>query len=112
ETTMSVINSDSRKRSPLAGVTTVVVVLLFMAPIAWFAATSLKASGLTFRLPPAWFFEPTLDHYRNVVGLGEPLESLWQSGQISNFMGALLNSTIIAVGSTLLSTFLGTLAAF
>ena len=101
-----------RKRRSLAGPITVVVVLFFMAPIAWFASTSLKQSGLTFQLPPAWFFEPTLEHYGNVVGISKPLETLWQAGQIPNFMGALLNSLVIAVGSTLLSTFLGTVAAF
>ena len=100
------------RRSIFAGPLATIVVLMFMAPIVWFAATSLKQSGLTYQLPPAWLFQPTAEHYGNVVGLSKPLESLWQAGQIPNFSGAFLNSVIIAVGSTLLSTCLGTLAAF
>lgn len=100
------------RRSVFAGPVATIVVLLFMAPIVWFASTSLKQSSLTYQLPPAWLFQPTTEHYGNVVGISKPLESLWQAGQIPNFSGAFLNSVIIAVGSTLLSTCLGTLAAF
>ena len=100
------------RRSVFAGPVATIVVLLFMAPIVWFASTSLKQSGLTYQLPPAWLFQPTAEHYGNVVGISKPLESLWQAGQIPNFSGAFLNSVIIAVGSTVLSTCLGTLAAF
>ena len=89
-----------------------VLVTLFLLPVLWFVTTSLKEGNQTFQIPPAWLFAPTPDHYLNVVGLGKPLESLWQAGQIPNFSGAFVNSIVIATGSTALSTFLGTLAAF
>jgi len=88
------------------------VVIGSMLPVLWFLATSLKPRDLTFQIPPAWIFEPTLEHYRNVLGLGGAMTGLFQSPAISNFGGAFINSTIIAVGATVLSTFLGTVAAF
>ena len=112
ELAMPATPRTARKKRSFAGVIAVVTVVTFMLPILWFISTSLKERGLTFQIPPAWFFQPTLEHYENVVGIAAPLTSLWQSGQIDNFMGAFLNSVIIAVGSTVLSTILGTIAAF
>ena len=109
---MSSTLAKARGKNRVAGVVVIAAVALFLLPIIWFASTSLKESNLTFQLPPAWFFDPTLDHYGNVVGISKPVESLWQSAQIPNFMGALLNSVVIAVGSTVFSMILGTLAAF
>ncbi|TAM86125.1 MAG: carbohydrate ABC transporter permease [Candidimonas sp.] len=94
------------------GVVITVALLLSLLPVIWFFLTSLKVRNETFQIPPTWFFSPTIDHYRNVLGLGEKLTSLYQSGRINDFFGAFVNSVIIAVGSTAVSTFLGTIAAF
>jgi len=99
-----------RRRIPL--VVICVALALSLAPVVWFLLTSLKDRSETFQIPPAWFFTPTLDHYKNVMGFGGKLTSLYQAGRIDNFFQAGINSVVIAVGSTLLSTFLGTIAAF
>ncbi|HXE18166.1 carbohydrate ABC transporter permease [Castellaniella sp. UC4442_H9] len=99
-----------RRRIPLAVIC--IALVLALAPVVWFLLTSLKDRSETFQIPPAWFFTPTLDHYKNVMGLGGKLTSLYQAGRIDNFFDAGINSIVIAVGSTLLSTFLGTIAAF
>ncbi|TAN27765.1 MAG: carbohydrate ABC transporter permease [Castellaniella sp.] len=99
-----------RRRVPLI---VICIALVFsLAPVVWFLLTSLKDRSETFQIPPAWFFTPTLDHYKNVMGFGGKLTSLYQAGRIDNFFDAAVNSIVIAVGSTLLSTFLGTIAAF
>src|SRR6185312_2730907 len=91
-----------RRRIPLAVIC--IALVLALAPVVWFLLTSLKDRSETFQIPPAWFFTPTLDHYKNVMGLGGKLTSLYQAGRIDNFFDAGINSIVIAVGSTLLST--------
>ncbi len=88
------------------------IVGMTLLPLIWFFLTSLKSTNETFQIPPAWFFSPTLDHYRNVLGMGGEIVSSFQGGSVSNIGKGFVNSTIIAVGATGLSTVLGTIAAF
>ncbi len=71
----------------------------FLFPIFWVIGTSLKLPGDYLRNPPAWLPEhPTMIHYRNVLATkGE---------------AALRNSAIIATSATVLSTIVGSLAAY
>ncbi len=74
------------------------VMLLFTAPLLWMALNSFKtplqiSSGVVLR------FKPTLDNYANVFGQ-------------QDFLSYMRNSTIIAVGSTLLALALGLPAAY
>lgn len=79
------------RRSRRATVAVYLLVLLavaaFMFPIAWLFLTSIKPATQTFAYPPAFIFEPTLDHYVEVFGR-------------SDFPRFLLNSVIVGTLST------------
>jgi len=64
------------------------VMAFFITPIIWTAITAIKPTELISSYPVVWFFRPTLDHFRVIF-----LED--------NILGPLVNSTIIAVLSTL-----------
>jgi multiple sugar transport system permease protein len=66
----------------------IAVLTFFMTPIVWTAITAIKPTELISSQPMVWIFKPTLDHFRVIF-----LEN--------NILTPLLNSTIIAVLSTL-----------
>lgn len=71
--------------------------LLF--PLVWMALGSFKTQVDFMAYPPKWRFTPTLANYEKVLGG-------------SDFLRFMLNSMIIAAGSTLLSLLVGTPAAY
>ena len=77
----------------------VVVALVSIFPFYWMVASSLKETALVMTTPPAFFFEPTLLHYR------EALEG-------HGVAASLLNSVIVALSTTAIALALGTPAAF
>jgi multiple sugar transport system permease protein len=64
------------------------VMAFFITPIIWTVITAIKPTELISSYPVVWFFRPTLDHFRVIF-----FED--------NILGPLINSTIIAVLSTL-----------
>jgi multiple sugar transport system permease protein len=66
----------------------IAVLAFFMTPIVWTAITAIKPTELISSQPIVWIFKPTLDHFRIIF-----LQN--------NILSPLLNSTIIAVASTL-----------
>jgi multiple sugar transport system permease protein len=66
----------------------IAVLTFFMTPIVWTAITAIKPTELISSQPIVWIFKPTLDHFRVIF-----LEN--------NILKPLLNSTVIAVLSTL-----------
>jgi len=75
------------------------VVGAFMLPFLWMVVGSFKTTLDFLSYPPVWLFSPTLDNYRQVF--------------VDNtFLHYLLNSTIVAVGSTVVGLVLGTPAAY
>lgn len=68
-------------------------------PFFWMVASSLKNQTDLLASPPVWWFVPTLEHYRTV----------WEDSAVR---GAILNSLIVASGTTLLAVALGTPAAY
>jgi len=79
-------------------VITVAVTVIFMFPLIWVAVSSFKTRLEIFTLPPRWFFTPTFQNYRDVLN--------------SDFMHQFKNSLIVAVTSTGISLFLGSLTAY
>lgn len=75
------------------------LLLFFLAPPLWLLSTSIKLPKDAFALPPKLIFTPTLDNYQSIFSNAK-------------FMGALLNSLIIAGTSTLISVTLGALASY
>ncbi len=91
------------------------VITLF--PILWVYSSSVKTPEQIFEMPPKWIFKPTLHNFEVVLGLKIPteLETVSQegSGQIqSKFPRYLLNSVVVALGSTALSLVIGAPAAY
>lgn len=92
-----------RKTGPLRTVliylTLAVVLILFLTPIYLIASSSVKPAPIMFQRPPALLFTPTLDHYRDLFTM-RPFGSF------------IMNSLIVALGSTIFSLTIGSLAAY
>ncbi|MBW8725357.1 MAG: carbohydrate ABC transporter permease [Inquilinus limosus] len=77
----------------------IAIALVCVFPFYWMVTTSLKDQAVALASPPVWLFEPTLDHYRMVLGPKDVGPSL-------------MNSIIVAVSTTALAILLGTPAAY
>ncbi len=81
--------------------TAITVLFVFLAPILWMVTISLKTRAQIFASPPLiWGFVPTFENYRG----------LFVSG--AAFPRAMLNSLIVAAGSTALALLVGLPAAY
>jgi len=93
----------SRRRSKasrtLSGLALAAVLVFFLFPFVWMVQASLKTQIDITRIPPTWWFRPTLDNYVGVF-----------RGQ--NFLRFMWNSFVIATASTLGSLALGLPAAY
>ena len=104
---------------------------LTLLPLVWIVATGFKSSTDAIAYPPKLLFEPTLEGYVNLFTTqtrqtaeylaANPPETWYEEivrerGLViagpSRFGERFLNSVIIGFGSTFLSVFLGTLAAY
>jgi multiple sugar transport system permease protein len=124
--------APTRRAKAAAGALVIAYALVAMAPLLWFFATSFKSPPDSIAYPPKVLFEPTLEGYVNLfttrsrqtaeyMATLPPPESWWdriaRSRNMvivgpSKFGERFLNSVIIGFGSTFLSVFLGTLAAY
>jgi len=91
------------KRKPLDNILLYIQVTLiivpFFFPLLWILMSSFKTQSDIIASPPLWFFKPTLENYISVF--------------VENAFGRfLLNSSIIATISTLLSLVIGLPAAY
>jgi multiple sugar transport system permease protein len=68
-------------------------------PFAWTVLTSLKPTNLAFAMPPVWRFSPTIESYLGLFGRYD----------ITKY---LVNSIVVACGTTLLAIASGSLAAY
>lgn len=75
------------------------IIIPFFFPLLWILMSSFKTQTDIIASPPIWFFTPTLENYISVFVENE-------------FTRFLLNSTIIATFSTLLSLLIGLPAAY
>ena len=74
--------------------------LATLAPIYWMITISFKREVDQFAVPPRWFwFAPTLEHYLDAF-------------VVRSFGQYLINSLVVATGSTVCALVLGTLAAY
>lgn len=67
-------------------------------PLYWVVTTSLKAPVDVFKMPPVWFFRPSLENYQSVI--------------TSRFPGYFLNSLLISSGTLIASLVVGVPAAY
>ena len=83
--------THSLPRTILLYLATALVLIFFLGPILWFVALAFRPAGTAFANPPEFFFRPQLDAF--VYTLIDPGVNARQ----------LLNSIIVAGGSTLLN---------
>lgn len=94
-----ILNSKKLWHNILWYLLVVIVVIPFLFPLVWIVSASFKTQAQIVTIPPQWIFTPTFENYANVFIDQE-------------FGRYLLNSSIIAVGSTLLSLVIGLPAAY
>lgn len=88
-----------KRSSAIAYAVVFLFLLWILVPIVVVGENSLKSTLDVFADPPKWLFEPTLEHFDNVLGR-------------LDFGRFLLSSTIVAAGSMVLSLVIGTPAAY
>lgn len=76
----------------------ILVSILFLFPFYWMVTAAFKLPGDVTRFPPAWFFEPTLQNFRELLDY--------------DILHALLNSIVIVGISTLAGIIIGTMGAY
>ncbi|MBC6440198.1 MAG: carbohydrate ABC transporter permease [Rhodospirillales bacterium] len=125
------ITEPSSRQKRFAGALVVIYALVTLMPLLWIFTTGFKTSSDAIAYPPEITFEPSLEGYINLFTtqtrqteeyLAENPPQTWyeeivhEKGMViagpSRFGERFLNSTIIGFGSTFLSVFLGTLAAY
>jgi len=75
------------------------VAVFFLFPIYWIIVTSFKPTFKVFSMPPEWIFKPTFAAYLRVF-------------KLTPFADHVINSVVISVVAVVLSTIIGTLAAY
>lgn len=106
-------------------VAAIVVTALFMFPIFWWALTSIKPSSAIFNRDQVivFDFQPTLDNYRVTVLGASPAEvsggatgsgATFGTGGENSFDGrkTIVDSIIVAIGSTILTTMIAVSASY
>jgi len=125
------ISEPSRGQKWIAGILVVVYALITIMPLVWIIATGFKSSADAIAYPPKVTFEPSLEGYVNLFTTqtrqteeyfeANPPETWYEEivhdkglaiAGPSRFGERFMNSVIIGFGSTFLSVFLGTLAAY
>lgn len=125
------INEPSGRAKWVAGILVVGYALITLLPLLWIIATGFKSPSDAIAYPPKVLFEPTLEGYVNLFttrtrqteeylsanppqGWAEEIVRQYDMVIVgpSRFGERFLNSVIIGFGSTFLSVFLGTLAAY
>ena len=130
-TAHSVVEPTSRARAVAAAIV-VIYALLSLLPLLWIFATGFKSPQDSISYPPKLVFSPTLEGYVNVFTTRSrqtpeymaslPPAETWYDALVrsrsmviagpSKFGQRFMNSVVIGFGSTFLSVFLGTLAAY
>ncbi|MEP3846835.1 MAG: carbohydrate ABC transporter permease [Paracoccaceae bacterium] len=126
------ITEPSKRSKWIAGTLVIFYALITMIPLAWIFVTGFKTPPDSIAYPPKVIFEPSMEGYVNLFTTRtriaqEDLDALpppdtWYDEIVRNrdmviagpskFGERFLNSVIIGFGSTFLSIFLGTLAAY
>ena len=125
------ITEPSRRQKWIAAVLVATYAVITMLPLLWIISTGFKSSTDSIAYPPKVAFTPSLEGYVNLFTTqtrqtpeyleANPPESWYEEivhdkGMViagpSRFGERFTNSVIIGFGSTFLSVFLGTLAAY
>ena len=98
------------------------VVLLFLFPLFWWVLASIKPYTAIFNTYPIFFdFDASIDNYRVTLGGVSRVQIAIEQGGVGTVAGgsssyysipSIIDSLIVAIGSTALAVFLATLAAY
>ena len=83
------------------GAALILTLIVWLFPLYWIVATSLKTRLDAFAYPPVWVFSPTIESYHETFVVSQ-----------SPMTRFLLNSILISLGTTVLSMVVGTAAAY
>ncbi len=86
-------------RTVLVYAVVLVVITACVVPVLWILLTAFKDQKDIFALPPRWIFKPTGANFVDIF-------------ENRNFLHYFINSTVLALATTLLSTVLGVIAAY
>lgn len=125
------VTEPSPRQKRIAATLVILYAVITLLPLVWIVATGFKTSADSIAYPPKIAFEPSLEGYVNLfttqtrqteehLAANPPTtwyeEIVHAKGMViagpSRFGERFLNSVIIGFGSTFLSVFLGTLAAY
>jgi multiple sugar transport system permease protein len=126
------VTEPSTRQKWIAGLLVITYAVISLMPLLWIIATGFKSPEDSISYPPKITFEPTLEGYVNLFTTQTritpnmidalPKPSNWYEQIVrdknmviagpSRYGQRLMNSIIIGFGSTFLSIFLGTLAAY
>jgi multiple sugar transport system permease protein len=83
-------------------------VVFSLGPLLWLFLSSLKTRLDLFSMPPKFFFAPTLHGYKSLFVI------TYKDGStgLSEIIGTMINSVVIAGGGTILAVCLGTMAGY
>jgi len=98
-------------RGTLIGLGLLLAALFFLFPIYWLVLASFKTKAEVISPTPLHLgmFTPHLDNFRDIFGLSS---GQTEAGTPREYLGRLINSIIIAGGSTVAAVLLGTLTAW
>ena len=126
------VTTPTKRQKWIAGILVVLYALITITPLVWIVMTGFKSSADSIAYPPKVIFSPSLEGYVNLFTsqtrltseqlATTPAPATWYEKLVrshemvivgpSRFGQRFLNSVIIGFGSTFLSVFLGTLAAY
>lgn len=126
------VTEPSTGQKRIAGALVILYAVITLLPLVWIVATGFKSPSDAIAYPPKLVFEPTMEGYVNLFTTRtrvtpETLAALpppetWYDAIVrkydmviagpSRYGERFLNSVIIGFGSTFLSVFLGTIAAY
>jgi multiple sugar transport system permease protein len=93
----------------LRGIALTLVIVFFMFPLFWIFLMSFQTNETILRIPPSFFFEPTLSNYTALIS--GRLETAAGTLEL-NFLRTLWNSVFLSVTSVAVSLLLGVPAAY
>ncbi len=126
------VTKPSKRQKWIAGILVISYALITLMPLLWVIATGFKSPADSIAYPPKVIFQPSLEGYINLFTTqtritpdmektlppaGKWYEKIVRDKDMviagpSRYGQRFLNSIIIGFGSTFLSVFLGTLAAY
>lgn len=101
-----------RVTSVLGDICLAAIFVFLLFPLYWALTMSFKTQAATTSWPPAFFFHPTLDNYRVILGLGAGAGYGPIAGASSSILPALWHSVVVSFGALLLSLAVGVPAAY